>query len=583
MMAIAPLGIKLAKTAGFCMGVKRAVDLALDRARKKRSGRIYTYGPLIHNPQTMELLQAQGINTLDDLAAVRGDGNTIIIRAHGISPGEKKKIKDLGYEVLDATCPRVVHVQAIIKKHENKGYPILIVGDPDHPEVNGLLGYAGNRGRVITDPKEIGGLPPLKGLVCVVAQTTQDAALYKEIIQEVKTKYPEAVFFDTICDSTAMRQKEVCEMAAEMEAMIIVGGKNSANTKRLAQLSAAQGADTFLIETAEELDERRIGPFKRIGISAGASTPNWIIDQVMDKAVACQHTETPFLRGLLRLWAWLIRNDIYAALGAASLAFTGTVLVGREIRAGELLIASAYVYGMHNLNRYINWRIAGTGRLQQNDLHIFNENRSLFASILAIITALVLASLAGFKPFILLGLISLLGVLYHVRISPTGFRFRSISDLPGSKNIFMALAWATVAVILPSLRDGRVAVSGLLVSFVFVFYLVFSRSVISDIWDIQRDRLKGRETMPVLLGMSYVRRFLIVFSLPVLLMIGLAGLTGLVEGVWIFLTLCLFYVWLCLRLCDRRHGISSFVMEGLLETNYLLAAAVALIWLFFLR
>ncbi|MDZ4164163.1 MAG: 4-hydroxy-3-methylbut-2-enyl diphosphate reductase [Smithellaceae bacterium] len=578
MMDIAPLGIRLAKTAGFCMGVKRAVDMALDIARKKRSGQIYTYGPLIHNPQTMELLQAQGIKTLDDLESLRGGDVTIIIRAHGISPREKKKIKDLGYEVIDATCPRVVHVQAIIKKHEIKGYHILIVGDPDHPEVNGLLGYAGNRGRVVNDPEEVRGLPPMEK-VCVVAQTTQDAALYEKTIQEVKIKYPQAVFYDTICDSTAMRQKEVCEMASEMEAMVIVGGKNSANTKRLAQLCEAQGVDTFLIETADELDEKRIGPFKRIGISAGASTPNWIIDQVMDKVVACQHTQTPFLGGLLRLWAWLIRNDIYAALGAASLAFTGAVLIGREIKAGEMLIASAYVYGMHNLNRYINWRIAGTAGPRRNDLYLINENRCLFASILAIITALAFSFQAGIRPVILLAVISLLGILYHVRIFPSGFRFRSISDIPGSKNISMALAWATVAVILPYLREGAVSFSGLTVSFIFIFYLVFSRSVLSDIRDIQSDRLKGRETMPVLLGMNYVRRFVTVFSLPVLLMIAVAGLTGLVAGVGPALAICLFYVWICLRLCDRRLGVSSFVMEGLLETNYLLAGGVALMWL----
>ncbi len=580
MMDIAPLGVRLAKTAGFCMGVKRAVDMALDMSRQKRYGRVCSYGPLIHNPQTMELLKAQGITILNDLAPVKGEDVVIIIRAHGIAPAERKKIENMGFEVLDATCPRVAHVQAIIRKHSRNGYDIVIVGDHDHPEVNGLIGYAEGRVMVISGREGVAGLPET-GRLCVVAQTTQDVEQYNEIISEIKLKHRDVLAFDTICDSTAKRQQEVCALAKEMEAMIIVGGKNSANTKRLAELCEKEGADTFQIETALELDDKKMGAYKKIGISAGASTPNWIIDQVMDRVVSTHQTGNLNLRSLLRLWVWLINNDIYAAIGAAALTLAGTTLIGARISAPVLLVASLYVYGMHTLNRRINSRISGALGSPAGDLHSGRDRGCLFFSLAALTTSMVIALFLGSESFLLLLAISLMGVLYHVPIFPAVFRFRSIKDIAGSKNVSMALAWSTVAVVLPGLQQEVISLAAVVVSFTFVTYIVFSRSVISDIWDIQSDRLKGQETMPVVLGIDSVRRLILILSLPVLFLVIGAGLAGLVPGLSFYLAACLFYVWICLRLCDRALNISNFVMEGLLETNYFLAGLVTLMWLYF--
>jgi len=157
------MGIKLANTAGFCMGVKRAVDMVLDMARHKGQETIYTYGPLIHNPQTIELLRKRGIVPIRDLDGIASapPGATMIIRAHGISPAERKKIKEKGFRVVDATCPKVAHVQAIIKKHAAAGFTILIAGDREHPEVNGLLGFAGDAGIVLGSLEEARHLPKL--------------------------------------------------------------------------------------------------------------------------------------------------------------------------------------------------------------------------------------------------------------------------------------------------------------------------------------------------------------------------------------------------------------------------------------
>lgn len=206
------------------MGVRRAVDIVLDIAQHKGKENIYTYGPLIHNPQTIELLKKRGIMPISHIDEIEAGETktTIIIRVDGISPQEKAKIKEKGIRIIDATCPRVAHVQAIIKKHAKLDYGILIVGDGDHPEVNSLLGYSYGKGFIIGGIADCDKLANLDK-VCVVAQTTQSVDEYAHIIHKIKEKYPDAVIFNTICDSTEKRQTEVKELAAEMDAMFIVG------------------------------------------------------------------------------------------------------------------------------------------------------------------------------------------------------------------------------------------------------------------------------------------------------------------------------------------------------------------------
>jgi (E)-4-hydroxy-3-methyl-but-2-enyl pyrophosphate reductase len=269
--------VKLAKTAGFCMGVKRAVDMVLDMASDRSHDIIYTYGPLIHNPPTIELLRKRGIVPIGSLDGIdqAPPGAAMIIRAHGISPAERKKIREKGFRIVDATCPKVGHVQAIIKKHAARGFTILIVGDREHPEVNGLLGFAGAAGIVLGSPDELESLPELTK-VCVVAQTTQNLEEYTDICNRVRQRFSEAVVFDTICDTTEKRQAEIRALASDTDAVFVVGGQNSANTRRLEKLAKLQGKPAFHIETVEELQKIDIEPYRRIGVSAGASTPNWI-------------------------------------------------------------------------------------------------------------------------------------------------------------------------------------------------------------------------------------------------------------------------------------------------------------------
>ncbi|MGD0021558.1 MAG: 4-hydroxy-3-methylbut-2-enyl diphosphate reductase [Smithellaceae bacterium] len=573
--------IKLAKTAGFCMGVRRAVDIVLEIAQHETGRNIYTYGPLIHNPQTIELLKARGVNPVENIEEIRDRQNAVlIIRAHGIAPAERKKIKESGIKIIDATCPKVGYVQAIIKKHTALDYTVVIVGDKEHPEVNALLGYSGGRGITIITTEAVDKLPSL-GKVCVVAQTTQNSDDYEKIINKIKKIYPQAIVFNTICSSTQQRQAEIIALAGEMDAMFIVGGKNSANTRRLADLARKQQTPTFHIETAGEMENISFIPYDRIGVSAGASTPNWIIDSVMDKIADRQSRKLKTIGFLLNLWVWAIKTDVYSAIGAGCLCVACMLLQEIAINISYVAIASFFVYGMHVLNRLISRKPAGFIDSFREETYRRHEKLYLYAAVFSIVIALVLAFINGTLPFTFLFFISLAGLLYNLKIMPKGWRFQKLKDLPGSKNIFMATAWGTVTAILPALNINNFLNAQMIVAFGFAFGIVFIRSAMSDILEFQSDKLIGRETIPVLFGKANTKMVLKIISLILFAILLLSYSAGWTSSLSFFLFFCLLYIWICFHLCDRNSGLSGPVMEGMLETIYIIAGLSVFLWSFF--
>jgi len=577
------MGVKLAKTAGFCMGVKRAVDMVLDMVRQKGHGTIYTYGPLIHNPQTVELLRQRGIIPIRRLHEIEGvpAGAFMVIRAHGISPGERKKIKEKGFRIIDATCPKVAHVQAIIRKRAGAGFTVLIAGDREHPEVNGLLGFAGGAGIVIGAPEEVDGLPALTK-VCVVAQTTQSLEEYAAIVRRVKERFPEAVIFDTICDSTEKRQTEIKALAAGTDAVFIVGGRNSANTRRLAELAKLRGKPAFHIETADELKEIDVETYRRIGVSGGASTPNWIIGRVVDHLTGRLGKREEILRHLFKIWVFAVRTDIYSAAGAGFLSFAAMLLQGLPVNPLLILTASLYVYAMHVLNRFINRKASSISSFREES-YLLHEKIYVTLAVLSMILAIGASLAAGMAPFILLFVISLSGVLYNTRILPRGWRFQSLKDIPGSKNIATAVAWAAVTALLPWIEAGPTLTPGVVIAFLFIAGIVFTRSALSDILDIQSDRLIGRETIPVLIGERKTLIILQGISGFLFVLLFAAPPAGWSTSLSFFLLTCVFYIWICFKLYDRRSGFSGVVLEGLLESGYMIAGVSAFLWLLAVR
>jgi len=269
--------INIAKKAGFCFGVKRAIDITFNLAKEDNKG-LYTYGPLIHNPQVVEELRLKGVKSVDDLTSP--DIRTIIIRTHGVSPDVYAETSRMGYNVIDATCPFVKKAQNFAQVLNDEGYQVLIIGDKEHPEVQGLIGFAGGKAVVAEDEDQ---LPSLKNKVGIIVQTTQPFDTFRKIVLQVISTVREVKIYNTICDFTAQRVKETRELAKKVELMLIVGGKNSSNTNQLVKLSKDVCAKVYHVETAEEIKEEWFQGVENVGITGGASTPQWIIDAAVNK------------------------------------------------------------------------------------------------------------------------------------------------------------------------------------------------------------------------------------------------------------------------------------------------------------
>jgi (E)-4-hydroxy-3-methyl-but-2-enyl pyrophosphate reductase len=265
------------KKAGFCFGVKRAIKIAFDVAKKKNE-KVYTWGPLIHNPQVVEDLKKKGVYVVEDLRKIKK--GTLIIRSHGIHPKILDRIKRKKIEVVDATCPFVKKAQNKAKLLSDQGYPVAVVGEADHPEVQGIIGYANDCALVINPNRMNEDFPRFKRLG-VVAQTTLNIEAFRRAIGKLVEKVGELKVFNTICHATAQIQKATLELAEKVDLMIVVGGHNSANTTRLAKLCKRRKTPTHHIETAKELRSGWLEGRTRIGVTAGTSTPDWLIREVV--------------------------------------------------------------------------------------------------------------------------------------------------------------------------------------------------------------------------------------------------------------------------------------------------------------
>ena len=276
--------ILLAKRAGFCFGVKRAIDLAVKVAKEKQGNRIATLGPLIHSPQTVQRLREDGIdviNSLDELSE-----GVVIIRSHGVPPATIEEAKKKGLAVVNATCPFVRRAMHWAEELYQEGYQVVIVGDEDHPEVAAVRAYTNDTAVVIRCAEEASKVPE-SARIGVVAQTTQSSENFDACIEALRERCHELKFFDSICTATAERQSEARELASQVDVMLVVGGHNSANTTRLAEICREAGAVAYHIETVDEIQpewfSQRSDGELTVGITAGASTPNWLIEEVVER------------------------------------------------------------------------------------------------------------------------------------------------------------------------------------------------------------------------------------------------------------------------------------------------------------
>lgn len=277
--------VKLAKSAGFCFGVKRAVDLVYEEAKK--GGDIYTYGPIIHNEEVVGDLENKGVKVINSPEEIDNlKSGTIIIRSHGVSKNIYDRMINNGLNVIDATCPFVKKIHNIVSEESNKGNVIVIVGNKDHPEVQGIKGWSNGETYIIDSKEEIDKITINNGKkVCVVAQTTFNFNKFKELVEILTKRVYDIIAVNTICNATKERQTEAKSLALESDAMIVIGGRHSSNTQKLYQICKSECDNTMYIQTLDDLVIDELTSVRSVGITAGASTPNNIIEEVWQ---ACQ-------------------------------------------------------------------------------------------------------------------------------------------------------------------------------------------------------------------------------------------------------------------------------------------------------
>jgi len=263
---------------GYCFGVKRAMNI-VEQGLEKRAGKIYIIGEIIHNPQAMERLKKLGAKSVECIDEVESDG-TLVIRAHGMVPEVLEEAKKRGIDLLDATCPFVHRSQSYVKELSDRDYDVIIIGDREHPEVQGIAGHAKNRVYIVKDLDDVRRIGRLERAGLVV-QTTFSPEKAQVIIEEIRRNVDELKVYDTICQATVARREATLKLAEKVDLMIIVGGRNSSNTRRLFQMCQDVGVESKFVERVEEIDPEWFNGVSLVGVSTGTSTPEWVIDEVM--------------------------------------------------------------------------------------------------------------------------------------------------------------------------------------------------------------------------------------------------------------------------------------------------------------
>lgn len=566
-------GVILAKTAGFCPGVKKAIDRVLELSQQGKHP-IFTLGPLIHNAQVISMLEEKGIHAVKSLADIPAKEGVIVLRAHGITPELEAEVRAYGIEVIDATCPLVKNVHSVIEKHVGEGFTTVIVGDAGHAEVVGLQGYAGKDAFVVSGPEEAEQLPRLEKAL-VVAQTTQEEDVFEATAEVVRRKAGTVVVSNTICKPTRDRQRETVELAKSSDLVVIVGGKHSANTARLAALCRRLCPDTVHIETEEELDLDAVRSARSVAITAGASTPSWMTDRVLGRIREARKTglRPALLDAAGQALELLINSCLYTAFGAFCLTYVCMRLQGCRLQWEPAALSGLFVLSLHLINR-IGER--GVGTLESRKLELLQKHKlPLTASaLLSGLAAMGLAFALDLRTFLVVVLSWVVGALYPFR---SLYNLQGFLDVPGSKDFATALGWGFVCAVVPGLHQGMVFSKANYLAVLFAILLVFVRSAMLGISAVHSDLIVGKENFYKALGER--RTHAVLLAIQVLLSLLLVALLSMrwKTPLVVALLLANLYPIACLLFGYFRRTLKGFWAETLVDGQFLFFALLA--WL----
>lgn len=487
--------ITVSKHAGFCWGVRRAMDAAVEAsARFGHREKVRTLGPLIHNPQAIDHLTAMGVESVD--SAERIQSGTAIVRAHGIPIQDLRMLRTSDVRIYNATCPEVGKVQSLIKRFGERGYFIILLGSSIHPEVIAHQSYASHGIVVISTLEEAKALALDRDLqILVVAQTTFDSRDFDEITTHLRRTYPKAVVKPTICRDTLERQQEATQLVERAQAVVVIGGKRSNNTLHLADLARRHGKPVQHVETAEEIDTTGFADVQQVTILAGASTPNWIVEEVVESIEEADRKRN--------LWRILLRFFELAQLPLSLL----TVGLGwwihwlLKLHAGwtEWVAPPCVLLGFCILAPFLDSRGVGTKGPTRKAFLVRNRRVLLGIGIGLFGAGLLLAGIGGWWASAGVLVLAAAGLSF-LRPIPGGWARWSLRQLPASKDLGQALAPALLIVGVPFLHGHRIQNDQALLTGAGLAALFFALHGLRHVRDFLNDRVLGPESLPVALG-----------------------------------------------------------------------------------
>ncbi len=515
------MSVITAHTAGFCWGVRRAVDMVLAELKKGDSP-FAVYGELVHNPQVLRALEERGVSIC--MTPENMNLGTLFLRTHGTTLARRKQLKLLPLRIRDLTCPRVGKAIAIARKKKSEGYDVIILGDPSHQEVRSILSYGGERARVISGPDEISGLSGISRPF-LLSQTTQNTETFEKTKIALRKKYPDLEYAFTICNSTSLRQDELRKMCDVVDCVVVVGGRNSANTARLLEIACEQGLPSYHIETHAELDADELKKYENVLLTAGASTPSWSIRKVREKLLEIQG-------GSLRtgvIWK-LVQNTIFGNFHVLPLTFVlgaaGACILNITNWLMPVMVASLFLYGVHTVTSVLESRYSHPSRLRRQEFIRSHHTLFTVTALMAFSASLTLSVFLNPLWPAVLGVMLALFLIYSLPLIRKAYPFRGLRSIPGSRDLMFAGAWSFLLAFLPGyISAGKAITPGTILWAAALFFLFLSRCLLTDLVDLQGDALMGMDTIPIHAGrFMSVRLFWLCSSLAsVLIGAGIAS------------------------------------------------------------
>jgi len=557
--------ITLARHSGFCMGVRNAI-LRIVHEINKTEGELFVYGPLIHNPQTIDVLHSRGMKTVNSLDGI--EGRSVVVRTHGIPVNELKYLKQCAARAINLTCPRVARVQAIIKKESGRGCHTIITGDRDHAEVTGLMSYASHGVSVISDLGEISSIPPSASYV-LVSQTTFDRSLFNRIVDRILARYPNVQVHDTICDSTRYRQEDVIKGILQgNDTLVVVGGKNSANTKRLAQIGRDNMVKTLHVETEEELNESDFADSKSVLVTAGTSTPGWIINNILEKLYDINFRKGNIVvKAVISLLQFIVRTNLFSSLAAYYITLMAMNYAGiAEDRAFPTL-SFLYIFSMYTINNYFDKNLLKLSNPYKYDIYKKYGLPLLLVSIASMAVSIQIATRFSLLSIAVIIGSYALGFIYStgpIKVFVKHYLPKMLRKIYNSK-IVVCFGWTIITVLVPMIEMS--ASGPAVISFsAYVLALIFLRTALLDMIAFQGDLILGRETLPVLVGTRAIAFLSLVISLVAM---ACFGSITVMMGRWLYLTLlaAIFYYEILMYVIQRLNYLISLKYELLVDVN----------------